>query len=256
MKRFSNQELTHAAELLGSSRVVVALTGAGISVASGIPDFRSPTGLWSEFDPMEYATIEAFIAQPQKVWRMFQAVSRLVEKGQPNPAHKALAALEQAGRLHAVITQNIDGLHQSAGSKNVIELHGTGRLLACPECGYSEPTPPNGLPAEPPLCPHAALNHRIHRFMKPDVVLFGEQLKLKVVAELTNWQNSLDLLLVVGTSAEVFPAAALPHTVKALGACVIEINTEPTRITNSLTNCFLQGNAEIVLPALAQKLLG
>lgn len=251
----TSDQITHAVEMLHASQVAVALTGAGISVASGIPDFRSPQGLWSEFEPMEYATIEAFIADPHKVWKMFKAVSRLVRAASPNAAHKALAELEQGGRLQAVITQNIDGLHQVAGTRTIVELHGTGRRLACPECGYQETTPEQGLPDQPVPCPHAA-GHTVHRYLKPDVILFGEDLKRHAYLDFVRWQNSLDLLLIIGTSAEVYPAAALPSAVKALGARIIEINAEPTRITRTLTDCFLQGNAEQILPALAGRALG
>jgi NAD-dependent deacetylase len=252
MDKSVNERLVQAAEMLKKSRMAVALTGAGISVASGIPDFRSPEGLWSVFDPMEYATIDAFIEAPHKVWQMFRAVGRLLGTASPNPAHRALAAMESAGLLHAVITQNIDGLHQAAGSSNVVELHGTGYKLACPECGYSEPLVGTELPPEPVSCPRSVKGHRIHRYMKPDVVLFGELLKPAVLMELMRWQNSLDLLLVVGTSAEVYPAAALPSAVKARGIPIIEINPEPTRISDILTDYFLQGKAEDLLPALEQ----
>lgn len=258
MDLVNDKDLTRAAELLRASNKAVALTGAGISVASGIPDFRSPEGIWHSFDPMEYATIEAFITHPEKVWQMFIAVSRLVRQASPNAAHQALAAFEQAGRLQAVITQNIDGLHQVAGSHNVIELHGTGRVLACPECGYTEPTPDTGLQDEPVACPRVATvpgSHRVYRFLKPSVVLFGEELPRNAFQEFIHWQNSLDLLLIVGTSADVYPAAALPSAVKALGAHIIEINLEPTRISG-IADAFLQGRAEDVLPALQAKVLG
>lgn len=251
-----NKKIDEAVEIWRASHSPVALTGAGISVASGIPDFRSPKGLWEEFEPMEYATIEAFIHDPHKVWRMFQAVSQLMRTAQPNPAHIVLAELEKAHRLDAVITQNIDGLQQLAGSKNVIELHGTVRTLGCPECGYTEPMPATGVGAAPKACPrYTTTTHRQHRYLKPDVILFGEDIKREVFQAFIRWQNSMDLLIIIGTSAEVYPAAALPAAVRALGAQIIEINCEPTRITENITTCFLAGRAEEILPKLKAQLL-
>jgi NAD-dependent deacetylase len=257
MDPLNKDNLTRAAELLRNSQNAVALTGAGVSVASGIPDFRSPEGIWHKFDPMEFATIETFITHPEKVWQMFKAVSMLVREATPNAAHYSLAALEQAGRLQTVITQNIDGLHQVAGSKNVIELHGTGRVLACPECGYNEPTPETGLQSDPVPCPRVTTvpgSHRIYRFLKPSVVLFGEELPRNAFQEFIHWQNSLDLLMIIGTSADVYPAAALPSAVKALGAHIIEINVGPTRITG-IADAYLQGKSEDILPQLQAKVL-
>ncbi|MBI4851889.1 MAG: NAD-dependent deacylase [Acidobacteria bacterium] len=257
MKSVEYSSLEQAAEIWRASKVAVALTGAGISVASGIPDFRSPKGLWSEFAPMEYATLDAFIQEPNKVWQMFLAVNKLARECQANTAHTSLAELEKADKLKAVITQNIDGLHQLAGSKNVIEMHGCGRILACPECNYTEALPEAGLQIEPVPCPRARTipgSHRTHRYLKPNVILFGEDLKREVIQDIIHWQNSMDLLIIIGTSADVYPAAALPNAVKALGAKIIEINVEPTRVSRTLSPCFLQGKAEEILPPL-QKLV-
>ncbi|MDP3038553.1 MAG: Sir2 family NAD-dependent protein deacetylase, partial [Deltaproteobacteria bacterium] len=123
------------AQAILQAKKVVAFTGAGISVESGIPDFRGPSGLWERFDPMEYATIEAFYSNPQKVWTMLKEMGSLLEKSKPNPAHLALAKLEQEGYLSSIVTQNIDNLHQAAGSKRVIEFHGSGKRLICMICG-------------------------------------------------------------------------------------------------------------------------
>lgn len=257
MKSVESSSLEQAAEIWRASKVAVALTGAGISVASGIPDFRSPEGLWSEFDPMEYATLDAFIQEPSKVWQMFLAVSKLAKASKANSTHMALAELEKANKLKAIITQNIDGLHQLAGSKTVIEMHGCGRILACPECNYEEDVPETGLQAEPVPCPRAKTipgSHRVHRYLKPNVILFGEDLKREVMQDIIHWQNSIDLLVIIGTSADVYPAAALPNAVKALGAKIIEINVEPTRVSRTLSPCFLKGKAEEILPTL-QKLV-
>lgn len=257
MQSVERSKLEEAAKVWRASKSAVALTGAGISVASGIPDFRSSEGLWAEFDPMEYATLEAFIHEPKKVWQMFLAVSQLVRASSPNAAHVALAELEKAGRLKAVVTQNIDGLHQVAGSKKVIEMHGCGRVLACPECGYTEDVPLTGLQPEPIACPRLATipgSHRTFHYLKPNVILFGEELHRDVMQDIIHWQNAMDLLVIIGTSAEVYPAAALPSAVHALGAKIIEINTEPTRISRTRADYFLQGKAEEIIPEL-QKLV-
>ncbi len=259
MKSVESSSLEQTAEIWRASKVTVALTGAGISVASGIPDFRSPEGLWSEFDPMEYATLETFIQDPEKVWQVFLAVSKLARQASFNPGHKALAELEKASKLKAVITQNIDGLHQLAGSKNVVEMHGCGRTLACPECGYTEAVPETGLQPEPVPCPRARTlpgSHQTHRYLKPNVILFGEDVKREAIQNIIHWQNSMDLLVIIGTSADVYPAAALPNAVKALGAKIIEINLEPTRISRTLSPCFLKGKAEEILPELQKLVLG
>jgi NAD-dependent deacetylase len=258
MQSVEISKIEDAAKAWRASKAVVALTGAGISVASGIPDFRSSDGLWSEFDPMEYATLDTFIHEPKKVWEMFLAVSKLVRAASPNPAHTALAELEKAGKLHAVITQNIDGLHQVAGSQKVVEMHGCGRVLACPECGYTEDVPQTGLQAEPVLCPRLNTlpgSHRTFHYLKPNVILFGEELHRDVIQDVIHWQNAMDLLVIIGTSAEVYPAAALPSAVHALGAKIIEINTEFNRHSRTRADYCLQGKAEDILPKLQNLIL-
>ncbi|MCZ6690027.1 MAG: hypothetical protein O7H41_10520 [Planctomycetota bacterium] len=157
--------MREAAEAIVRRCHAVALTGAGISVPSGIPDFRSPGGIWEKFDPMEYATIDAFLRDPAKVWEFFVELDELLLGAEPNPAHEALARLEAIGLLDGVITQNVDNLHRQAGSKIVVEFHGSGRQLICPGCGgrrYPEPDM-----QIPPVC-------SCGQAMKPDVVLFGE----------------------------------------------------------------------------------
>ncbi len=145
----------------------VALTGAGISVESGIPDFRSAGGLWEKFNPMEYATIDAFIRDPRKVWRMLTSLADLLEQAEPNPAHSALARLEKAGLLTGVVTQNVDNLHQRAGSVRVVEFHGNGQRLLCLSCHKVYDAGDVGELGSPPQCGCGEI-------LKPDVVLFGE----------------------------------------------------------------------------------
>jgi NAD-dependent deacetylase len=250
-----SNDLSQAAALLKQSDCNVALTGAGISVASGIPDFRSSDGLWTIFDPMEYATLAAFLHQPEKVWQMFQAVHNTLLGCKPNSAHLALAQLEVAKRLQAVITQNIDGLHQLAGNGTVLELHGNTQSLACPGCGYRQPFDLSQFPPAPVPCPQLAVlpqDHQQAQYLKPDVILFGEDLQPEIIRQFWYWQNKIDVLLVVGTSADVYPAASLPRIVKELGGKVIEINVQPTAVS-ALADYTLRGRAEIILPQLVEK---
>jgi NAD-dependent deacetylase len=231
--------------LLGAGSNVVALTGAGISVESGIPAFRGSQGLWDRFDPMEYATIEAFSADPEKVWRMFSGMLSLVASAVPNSAHAALARLERSGRLKSVITQNVDGLHQAAGSRNVIEYHGSFRELVCLSCWKRFPfarwTPGGG----PPRCECGAI-------LKPDIVLFGETIPWGAQAAAEADAKACGALLVVGTSAQVFPACELPAIARANGAAIIEINTEETPLTRTITDLFLPGRASEVMTRLVE----
>jgi NAD-dependent deacetylase len=234
-----------ASRLLAAGAETVALTGAGISVDSGIPAFRGGQGLWDRFDPMEYATIEAFSADPPKSWRMFAAMLSLVSGARPGPAHLGLAGLERAGRLRSVITQNVDGLHQAAGSGNVIEYHGSFRELVCLSCWKRYPLASWSPGGDPPACACGAI-------LKPDVVLFGEPIPWGAQAAAEAEAKRCRALLVVGTSAQVFPACELPLIARAHGAAVIEINTEETPLTRSVTDIFLQGSATSVVPRLVE----
>ena len=238
--------IQEARRLLASCQKVVALTGAGISVESGIPDFRSPNGLWARYPPDEYATIDAYLAKPDKVWKLWHELARDLRAAQPNPAHDALARLEADGLLKAVITQNIDGLHQRAGNRAVIEYHGNASQLVCLECGRYRPIEPELGSAVAPRCdcvPGA--------LMKPDVVFFGELIPARAMAEAQRWAARCDAMIVVGTSANVYPCAGLPFTAKEHGAAIIEVNLEPTEYTRRITDCFIQGKAGESLPLIA-----
>lgn len=239
-------QLAEAAARLRAAHYVVALTGAGISVESGIPDFRSPGGLWSVFRPEEYATIEVFRANPEKAWRLYRALGETLVGREPNPAHVALAALEQAGLLRLVVTQNIDGLHQAAGSRNVVEIHGDHRRLQCVRCGHLEEARPERLAERVPACPGCSAP------LKPNVVLFGEAVRdLDAIEQAA---RRCDLLLVVGTSAQVYPAAAIPSLVRAGGGAIIEFNVEKTALTAARhpRDFFFRGPAGTTLPQFAQ----
>jgi NAD-dependent deacetylase len=243
--RSLDENLTQAAKALSQSPKNVALTGAGISVESGIPDFRSTGGLWERYDIREYGTISAFRSNPEKVWKMFAEMEDVVRKARPNAAHKALGRLEQLGLLDAVITQNIDNLHQEGGTTNVVEFHGNSKILTCLWCNLEyglDQRVDNRLPR----C-------RCGKPLKPNVVLFGEAIPQQALYESFQLAADCQTLLVIGTSAQVAPASAIPHTAKKAGATIIEINLEPTLLTVSVTDIFLQGQAGKLVPALVKK---
>jgi NAD-dependent deacetylase len=213
------------AELLRSSRRTVALTGAGISVPSGIPDFRSPgTGLWENVDPMEVAHISVFVQDPQRFWSYYRPRFGMLADKQPNAAHRALAALESQGMLDAVVTQNIDRLHRKAGSRNVIEVHGTIETGSCWECHA-------GYPLEQVadmFDDHGVARCGCGGAIKPDVVLFGEMLPEHAMEEAHSLCKGADLLLCVGTSLEVYPVAGLPEVTRRAGGAIAIVTMGPT----------------------------
>ncbi len=236
------------ASVMSGGETVVALTGAGISVESGIPDFRSPGGLWEIFEPSIYATIDTFISDPERSWELFRAVGEMLEGKEPNPAHLALARMERDGYLKAVITQNIDSLHQKAGNRHVIEVHGDHRNLECLRCGtkysieFSEFCRTSREPV--PLC------ERCRYPLKPNVVLFGEPVRdfdLAYDAVL-----SCDTLLVIGTSAQVYPVASLPYAVKERGGLILEFDLQETPLTGTVTDYFFRGNAGTTVPLVQE----
>ena len=233
--------IKQAAEDVMQSRRTIALTGAGISVESGIPDFRSAGGLWSKYDPEEYAHISAFRANPEKVWKMLKEMMELVCGAEPNTAHIALAELEQMGLLSVVITQNVDGLHQRAGSKEVVEFHGSNQRLLCLGCGSRWEAASFSLDKIPPRCDTCDL------ILKPDVVFFGEPIPWEAQTRAFEEASICELVLVIGTSAVVYPAAGIPLVAKKAGAKVVEINMEPTPLSGSVANYIIQGSASEIL---------
>ncbi len=245
--------LAAAVRAVRSARLALALTGAGISVASGIPDFRSHGGLWTSFPPDEYATLEAFQANPAKAWRLYRALGRVLLGKRPNPAHHALARLEAAGLLHGIITQNVDGLHQAAGSKTVYEMHGEHYHLQCLQCGALEPITEAHMDADGvPTCVSCSFP------LKPNVVLFGEP--VRSMEDIDGLIDACDLLLVVGTSAQVYPAAGLVPAVKSRGGIIFEFNREQVLGRHGfggislLTDYYFAGDAEQTLPLLHRAL--
>jgi NAD-dependent deacetylase len=210
-----------------SARRVVALTGAGISVPSGIPDFRSPgTGLWADVDPMEVAHIDAWRADPERFWRFYGHRFHVLEDKEPNDAHRALVELERRGHLHAVVTQNIDRLHRRAGTRELVEVHGTIETSSCLACGARHPLADvcARLDADPAGVPRCDCG----RPLKPDVVLFGEWLPEAAIDRAFALAAEADVLLCVGSSLEVHPVAQLPGTTHAAGGAVAVITQGPT----------------------------
>ena len=243
-----DQILIHkAAKDILHSKKTVAFTGAGISVESGIPAFRGAQGLWERYDPEEYAHIHAFRRDPEKVWQMLKEMFSLIMEAKPNPAHLGLAELERMGLLSSIITQNVDGLHQAAGSRKVIEYHGNHWSLTCLQChkkvdGRSLTL--NQLPARCPGC---------SSFLKPDVVFFGEAIPWEAQTLSSLESENCQVMLIIGTSAAVYPAAALPMRAKECGAIIIEINKAPTPATDLVSDYLICGSAGEIIPAIVKE---
>lgn len=228
--------------ILTSSRQTIALTGAGISTASGIPDFRGSSGLWEKYDPAVYAHMTTFSKCPEKIWELTAVLLEMVKDIRPNRAHLSLAMMEDRGLLHGIVTQNIDGLHKLAGSRRVIEYHGSLDSVTCTTCRRSEP-----MPAEiPPLCGECG------KIMKPGFTLFGETVPASAYLEAINLVSFADVLLVIGTSAVVQPAADLPFIAKKNGARIIEMNMKPSGLTHYITDFYIEGPAEETLPSVME----
>ena len=223
----TTDEAARLAELIRASRSVVALTGAGISVPSGIPDFRSPgTGLWENVDPMEVAHIDVFRRDPERFWHFYGMRFQSLEDKRPNPAHAALAVLEEAGLLHAVITQNIDRLHARAGSRELVEVHGSIASSSCLVCGVryelgAVRARHEGDAKGVPRCDCGAA-------LKPDVVLFGELLPAAEIERAERLALGADLMLCIGSSLEVFPVAQLPELTLSSGGKLAIVTKGPT----------------------------
>jgi NAD-dependent deacetylase len=237
--------LARARSLLAAARRVAVLTGAGISAESGIPTFRdAKTGLWAKFDPMQLASEEGFRADPPLVWRWYAWRRELVSKAQPNAGHLALARVGQRFGAFDLITQNVDGLHARAGSTALIELHGNIMRTVCLErCGFVEEDSARLPAGEPPRCP------RCGHWLRPGVVWFGEMLDPTDLDASERATAACDLMLVVGTSGLVYPAAGLPAAARRAGARVIIVNPEPTELDGQ-ADSVLRGPAAGILPSL------
>ncbi len=267
----TNDTIPNLARLIAENQPCVVLTGAGcsqesgiptfrgpdpepgswglqeVSTESGIPDFRSASGIWAEFDPREYATLGAFQWDPEKVWRFYAPRFAMLAEAEPNAAHLALAELERLGLVRAVVTQNIDLLHERAGSQDVVEVHGSIRTSSCAACGANYPlaevVPLIEAHGAPP-CPACAA------ILKPDVVFFDELLPEGAIERATALAGEAGLLLVVGSSLEVYPVADLPRTTLAAGGKVAVVNREPTWVDPRAELVVREGAGE-TLPAVA-----
>jgi NAD-dependent deacetylase len=247
-----NDKLEQAAAILRSAKYAIAVTGAGASVESGIPSFRGNSGLWVKYPPEEYATIDGFMNDPDKVWRLWYELGYMMKDCRPNPGHTALAELESMGLLAGIITQNIDNLHQEAGSREVVEYHGNARRMSCLDCGVVAPlnlTRPDP-PRDAPSCKICG------GLMKPDIVMFGELIPEAALIRSDELVSACDAMIIVGTSAQVYPAAGLPRIAKSRGAKIIEVNVEPTDFSTSVTDVLLQGPSGQILPELVAALRG
>lgn len=242
-------KLQKAIQLLKHAKYAVAFTGAGISVESNVAPFRGPGGLWEKYDSEKFHK-RYFVAHPQQSWELIRKLFyEVVGKAQPNPAHLALAELERSGPLNAVITQNIDNLHTVAGSEVVFEYHGTMGILDCLDCRRKCATESVSLKNVPPPCPNCG------GLLKPDIVFFGEPIPETAHRGATEAALGCDVMLVIGTTGEVQPAARLPFLAKNNGAAIIEINIQPSAFTDTITDVFLQGKAGATLTALKEGVL-
>lgn len=239
-----------AAHLLANALHGLALTGAGISAESGIPTFRGEGGLWRKYDPVKVASIDYFMADPSAYWSVSRERGRAALDAKPNPGHHALVSLEAAGRLMAVVTQNTDGLHQDSGSRDVIELHGSGRAVVCLDCGRREPRADVQARLDfemPPRCQNCSGGR-----LKPTVVLFGEPLPQPEITRAFELAQLADVMLVVGSSLVVYPAAEIPLAAVRAGAKLIVVNAEPTPF-DGIAEVVIHGRAAEVLPGLAAR---
>ena len=242
-----NNKYGNLVEILRQSKKAIALTGAGISTESGIPMFRGSQGLWSRYDPFEYAHIESFMKNPGKVWKMLKELDDLIRGARPNPAHFALAKMESLIEFKTIITQNVDNLHQAAGSTRVIEFHGNGRRLLCMDCGKTYQRTEVSLESLPPYCLCGGV-------LKPDIVFFGEPIPWKASMDAAHESETCDVLLVIGTSAVIAPASLIPITAKRHGAKVVELNPVPTDLTGTIADLSLHHSAADVLPEVVSTL--
>jgi NAD-dependent deacetylase len=225
-----------------AARRVVVLTGAGVSAESGVPTFRGADGLWGRHRAEDLATPEAFARDPRLVWEWYEWRRQLIATRRPNPAHEAIAALEARAQEFLLITQNVDGLHRRAGSRRLVELHGSLWRVRCLAEGTVTENPEVPLPSLPPCCACGAL-------LRPDVVWFGEALPAHAIRQAYDAAEACDVMLVVGASALVQPAASLPTIGKAHGAYVVEVNLEPTPLS-AFADESHHGKAGEVLPRL------
>ncbi len=237
-----------AADLIKSANRVCAFTGAGISVESGIPPFRGEDGLWNKYNPI-FLDIDYFNKNPVESWKLINEIFYdFFGKAKPNAAHFALAEMEKIGFLHSIITQNIDNLHQEAGSKEVYEFHGNSRNLVCNNCGNKYLVNEVGLNNLPPKCKNCGA------VLKPDFVFFGEQIPEPANSNSFEETVKADVFILIGTTGEIMPASMIPYQAKKNNAKIIEINIQPSNFTNSIVDIFLEGKASEIMRELVKYL--
>ena len=242
------QTIKKAAELLRKSAYTTAFSGAGISVESGIPPFRGETGLWSKYDPV-VLDIGYFHANPKASWEVIREIFYdFFGKAEPNEAHRVLARMEQAGMLKNIITQNIDNLHQEAGSSEIYEFHGNSRTLVCTSCGRHHTVHEIDMDKLPVTCLDCG------GLVKPDFIFFGEGIPSVAYQKSVEAAQKADVFIVIGTTGEIMPASQIPLMAKSNGAKIIEVNIAPSNYTHSITDIFLQGKATEVMKVLALEL--
>ncbi len=240
-------KLEEAAEYIRHSSRTVAFTGAGVSVESGIPPFRGKDGLWSKFDPV-FLDIHYFHRYPEKSWALIKEIFYdFFGKARPNAAHYALAEMEKKGRLHSIITQNIDNLHYEAGSRQVYEFHGNSRNLICPRCSRIFPVRSVDLGSLPPKCPDCG------SVLKPDFVFFGEPIPEPANTNSFGEASRAELFILIGTTGEIMPASRIPYEAKNNNVKIIEINIEPSTYTRTITDIYLNGKATEIMSLLLEK---
>jgi len=245
-------DLDTAHRWLAEAERVAVLTGAGISHESGVPVFRGPGGLWRQYRPEDLATPEAFARDPRLVWEWYDWRRSVVAQAEHNPAHRALVELERRAREFTLITQNVDGLHERAGSRRVLKLHGDLWTLRCLGCGAEKIDRTVPLPELPPRCSlRLRSGQACGGLLRPGVVWFGESLPADVLQQAMAAAARAQVFLVVGTSAVVQPAASLPLVARQAGARVVEINLEPTPLTDIVDASFLGKSGEL-LPRLLE----
>lgn len=239
-----------AAQAIKEANRVTAFSGAGISVESGIPPFRGENGLWNKYDPT-FLDLSYFYQNPTESWKLIKEIFYdFMGKVDPNRAHTALAEMEQMGYVHATITQNIDNLHQKAGSNTVYEYHGNSRELTCMECRKKHRIEEISWQSMPPRC------FSCQGILKPDFIFFGEGIPEPAGSLSHKEAYNSDLFLVIGTTGEIMPAALIPMEAKRNGATIIEINIQPSHYTHAITDTFVQGKATEMMDGLLQAVKG
>jgi NAD-dependent deacetylase len=231
---------------LSAAEAIVAFTGAGVSAESGVPTFRGNDGIWKQFRPEELANVQAFLKNPDLVWAWYRARRQVMHEVRPNAAHTAIAAMERLVPEFTVVTQNVDNLHRRAGSRNVVELHGNIERNRCQRCGRHAEVPGDAGP-EVPRCPAPGCGG----LLRPDVVWFGEMLPAEEWARAVRAMGRADVVLCIGTSGVVHPAASLPTTAREQGAWLVEINPDDTPLTGA-AQTVLRAPAGTVLPLLVE----